>query len=54
MATFDTLIRLDTLTFWSSAGSEPTRIILEVKIQHVNKRRKARKGSQSIRSHQLL
>lgn len=36
MTTLDTLIRLDTLTLLPSAGSQPTRITEEVKIQHAN------------------
>jgi hypothetical protein len=34
MASFDTLIRIDTLIFWSSAGSTRQIIDMEVKIQH--------------------
>jgi hypothetical protein len=34
MASFDTLIRLDTLTLTSSAGSDRQNIYMEVKIQH--------------------
>ena len=34
MASFDTLIRTDTLTFSSSAGSNRQNIDTEVKIQH--------------------
>ena len=49
MSTFDTLIgcdtltRFDTLILQSSAGSEPTRIIEEVKIRHGNKNSYSRK-----------
>jgi hypothetical protein len=45
MASFDTLIRLDTLTRTSSAGSYRQNIDMEVKVQHDNSCKYQRKGA---------
>ena len=45
MAGFDTLIRLDILTFSLSAGSDRQNIDMEVKIQHDNSYKYPRKGT---------
>jgi len=44
MASFDTLIRLDTLTISSSAGSNRQNKIMEAKIQHDNCGKYPREG----------
>ncbi len=45
MAGFDTLIRLDTLTISSSAGSNRQNTIMEAKIQHDKSCKYPREGT---------
>ena len=51
MASFDTLIRPDTLTFSSSAGSNRQNIDMEVKIQNEYSNNNRAGNKESLRVH---
>ena len=54
MASFDTLILLDTLTFLSSAGSNRQNINMEVRSQYEYKSFSTARIQESPRVHRLL